>query len=187
MFIRRYLNAGSGSGGDAGGDPGQGSGGGDLSPLVYDTWLGEQSEEIKGLLDGHIKGLKSALESERGTRKDLEKQVRDLAAKAEQDSDAQKSLTEIADKLSGAEQQADFYEAAHAAGITNLKLAYTVAVQDEMFDRRGQVNFETMKQSYPELFGQGGTPPGNAGAGTDTPPPPAKDMNTFIRRAAGRM
>jgi len=155
-------------------------------PLTFDRWLGEQPNEVKGLLDGHTKGLKSALTSERDTRKGLEKQVRDLAAKAEKDSDAQKELVGIADKLSSAEQQTDFYEAAHAAGVTNLKLAYTVAVQDEMFDRRGQVNFDTLKQSYPELFGKTSTPPGNAGDGTDTQPDPAKDMNTFIRRSAGR-
>lgn len=154
--------------------------------LTFDGWLGEQPDEIKALLDGHTKGLKSALESERGNRKDLEKQVRDLAAKAEKDSETQKELTGIADKLSEADRKADFYEMAHSVGVTNLKLAYTVAMQDEMFDRRGQVNFDTMKQSYPELFGKVATPPGNAGAGTDTQPSPAKDMNRFIRAAAGR-
>lgn len=185
MLMRRYLDAGD-SGGGTGGEPGEDGDAGDSSPLTFDGWLGEQPDEVKTLLDGHTKGLKSALESERGNRKDLEKQVRDLAAKAEKDSETQKELTGIADKLSSAEQQADFYEAAHAAGVTNLKLAYTVAVQDEMFDRRGQVDFDTLKTQYPELFGKVSTPPGNAGDGTDTQPSPAKDMNTFIRRAAGR-
>jgi len=154
--------------------------------LTFDGWLGEQPDEVKALLDGHTKGLKSALESERGSRKDLEKQVRDLAAKAEKDSDAQKELAGIADQLGEADRKADFYEVAHSAGVTSLKLAYVIAVQDEMFDRRGQVNFDTMKQSYPELFGKVATPPGNAGAGTDTQPSPAKDMNRYIRAAAGR-
>lgn len=154
--------------------------------LTFDGWLGEQPDEIKELLDGHTKGLKSALTSERDTRKNLEKQVRDLAAKAEKDSEAQTQLAGIADQLGEADRKADFYETAHTAGVTNLKLAYTVAMQDEMFDRRGQVNFDTMKTQYPELFGKVSTPPGNAGAGTDTQPSPAKDMNRFIRTAAGR-
>lgn len=155
-------------------------------PLTFDGWLGEQPDEVKVLLDGHTKGLKSALESERGSRKDLEKQLRDLAAKAEKGSEAQTQLAGIADQLGEADRKADFYEMAHGAGVTNLKLAYTVAVSDEMFDRRGQVNFDTMKQSYPELFGAKSVPKGNAGDGTDTQPSPAKDMNRYIRTAAGR-
>jgi phage antirepressor YoqD-like protein len=155
--------------------------------LTFDGWLGEQPDEIKTLLEGHTKGLKSALESERETRKTLEKQVRDLAAKAEKDSDAQKELAGIADQLGEADRKTDFYEAAHAAGVTNLKLAYVVATTDGMFDRRGQVNFETLKQSYPELFGVKQTVKGNAGTGTNTEPPTSGDMNAFIRRAAGRM
>lgn len=156
-------------------------------PLTFDGWLGEQPEEVKALLDGHTEGLKSALKSERGSRKDLEKQLRDLAAKAEKGSEAQKELAGIADKLGEADRKADFYEAAHAAGVTNLKLAYVVASQDEMFDRRGRVNFDTLKTQYPELFGVKPAPTkGNAGSGTNTEPTPAENMNTFIRRSAGR-
>ena len=154
-----------------------------MTPPTFEAWLEEQTAETKALLDGHTKGLKSALDSERGTRKDLEKQMRDLAEKAEKGSEAQAELTKAADGLAEADRRAGFFEAAHAAGVANLKLAYTVAVQDEMFDRRGEANFEEMKRSYPELFGgKPAIPPGNAGAGTGAPPPPpAPDMNSFIR------
>ena len=158
------------------------------TPPTFETWLEAQAPEVKTLLDTHTQGLKSALDSERGTRKDMEKQLRDLAGKAEKGSEAQTELTKVADGLAEADRKTDFYEAAHAAGVNNLKLAYTVAVQDEMFDRRGGVNFEALKAAYPQLFG--GTPaapPGNAGAGTGTQPPaPKSGMNEFIRRQAGR-
>lgn len=176
---------GPGSNGDQGGDQGDGDNK-PPEPLVFDSWVKEQPDPVKTMLDVQTKGLKSALDSERESRKQLEKQVRDLAAKSEKDSEAQKKLTELADQMQGADRKADFYEAAHAAGVTNLKLAYTVAVQDEMFNRQGAVNFETMKQSYPELFGTPKPPPGNAGAGAGNPGPAKSDMNTFIRRAAGR-
>jgi len=157
-------------------------------PQTFEAWLEGLTPEAKVLLDTHTAGLKSALDSERGTRKDLEKQVRDLAGKAEKGSEAQTELTRVADGLAEADRKTDFYEAAHAAGVNNLKLAYTVAVQDDMFDRRGGVNFEALKTAYPQLFG--GTPaapPGNAGAGTGTQPPaPKGGMNEFIRRQAGR-
>lgn len=162
-----------------------GAGGGE-TPLVYADWLKEQPEPVQSMLDEQVKGLKSALDSERESRKSLEKQVRDLATKAEKGSDAEKQLTEFADRISEIDRKADFYEAAHAAGVTNLKLAYTVAVSDEMFDRLGRVNFTSMKDSYPELFGERKPPPGNAGSGTDNQQPASKSMNDFIRAAAGR-
>ena len=121
-----------------------------------------------------------------------------MAGKAEKGSEAEAQLTKLADTLAEqerksaeglaeAERRAVFYEAAHAAGITNLKLAYTVALQDEMFDKRGAVNFEALKAQYPELFGgKPSTPSGHAGAGTGSPPPAQADMNAFIRGSAGR-
>lgn len=156
-------------------------------PLQYEAWLKEQPDEVKNLLDTNVKGLKSALESERGTRKDLEKQLRDLAKKAEAGSEAQKQLTELADKMSNADRRAAFYEAAHLAGASNLKLAFMVAEQDDLFDKQGRVNFETMKKDFPELFGmaKATTPPGNPGNGTQQPPKGANSINDAIRAAAG--
>jgi len=192
-FEQAGGGAGSGAGGngnqkqDGGGSAGDGKNteGGD-PPRAFEAWVKDQPENVRTMLDGHTKGLKSALDGERDARKKLEKDLRDLAGKAEKDSDAQKKLTEMADQMGEADRRADFYEAAHAAGVSNLKLAYTVAVQDEMFDRKGNVNFEEMKKAYPELFG-GATkkPAGNAGEGNNNQPQ-GKGMNDFIRRAAGR-
>ncbi len=185
--------AGQGQGGQGGSGPGgQGQGAGDQGNQdgqgqTFENWLAGQPDQVKTLLDGHVKGLKSALESERDARKGLEKQLRDLAAKVEKGSEAEKSLTGMADRVAEGDRRVDFYEEAHAAGVTNLKLAYTVAVQDEMFDRKGRVNFEEMKKQYPELFG--GRPAaakGNAGAGTQGGQGTKGGMNEFIRRSAGR-
>lgn len=160
-------------------------------PTTWGAWLDAQPAEMKTLVqtlhDAEIHGLKSALDSERGKNKDAEKQLRELAEKAEKGSELQAKLAEMADSVQEAQRRSDFMEAAHAAGVTNLKLAYTVAVQDEMFDKHGRPNFEAMKTSYPELFASGkpAPPPGNAGAGTGTTPPPAGDMNTWIRKSAG--
>jgi hypothetical protein len=165
-------------------------------PATYESFFEAQPAEVKTLIEEHTQGLKSALESERESRKGLEKQVRDLAGKAEKGSEAEAQLTKLADSLAEAERKSAeglaeaerrtaFYEAAHAAGISNLKLAYTVALQDEMFDKRGAVNFEALRSSYPELFGgKPSTPPGNAGAGTGSPPVAQTDMNAFIRGSA---
>ena len=191
MFKRQLVffdaNAGGGGGnGDAGdGNNGQGGEGGN-STLTFDAWHEALPDDQKALIESHTKGLKSALDSERGSRKDMEKQLRDLAKKAEAGSEAQNQLTKLADDLSSADRKADFFEAAHTAGVKNLKLAYTVAVSDEMFDKHGRVSFDEMKKTYPELFGSTTTTRGDAGSGTDKKPNAKAGMNDFIRTASGR-
>jgi hypothetical protein len=176
-----------GSGGSGGGDQGGQGGGGTPKPLVFDDWLKGQAEDVKTMLDGHTNGLKSALADERKTRGDLEKQLRELAGKAEKGSEAEKKLIEMADQMSENDRRAEFYEEAHKVGVANLKLAYLVAVQEELFDKKNRVNFEEMKKGYPELFGSTKPPKGNAGDGTNNNQPAGHgDMNTWIRRSAGR-
>ena len=184
-----YFQSNSG-GGDGGGTSSSSnnnnSSNSDGGELTFDAWLEKQDEKVKGLLDGHTKGLKSALENERSTRKDLEKQVRDLASKAEKGSTAEKQLTEFADKIAESDRRADFFDAAHKAGVTNLKLAYTVAVSEDLFDKKGNVDFGKLKTAFPELFGTKKTPSGNAAEGTEGNTNVAADMNARIRRQAGR-
>lgn len=191
MFKRHVLYAtdaaGSGGTNGASGSGGEGSGNeGTQTALTFEAWQAALPDDQKALIEGHTKGLKSALDSERGTRKDLEKQLRDLAKKAESGSEAQTQLTQLADNLQAADRKADFYEAAHAAGVKNLKLAYTVATTEELFDKHGRANFDEMKKSYPELFGAVATPRGDAGSGTQTSQGGKGNMNDAIRKAAGR-
>jgi len=181
--------AGGGAGGGQGNNGQQSAGSNQQSQgdLTFESWFEKQDDKTKGLLDGHTKSLKSALESERASRKDLEKQVRDLALKAEKGSTAETQLTALADKIAEGDRKAEFFDAAHKAGVTNLKLAYTVAVTDDLFDKKGIVDFGKLKTSYPELFGAKKTPNGNAGDGTELNTNAATDMNARIRRAAGRV
>jgi hypothetical protein len=154
--------------------------------LTFDAWHETLPDDQKALIAGHTKGLKSALDSERESRKSLEKQLRDLAKSAEKGSEAQTQLTKLADDLQASDRKAEFYEAAHAAGVKNLKLAYTVAVSDEMFDKHGRADFAEMKKIYPELFGATTNVRGDAGSGTDKKTKPSGGMNEFIRSSAGR-
>jgi hypothetical protein len=169
------------------GAEGDGKAGAAGQTQTFDTWIGTQPEAIKGLVTEHEKGLKSALDSERTSRQDLEGQLRTMAKDAAKTPELQKSLTDMADKLVETDRRADFFDAAHSAGVTNLKLAYLCAVQDEMFDKKGNVNFEALKTKYPELFAGGKLKPrGNAGDGTGANQPAGGGMNAFIRQSAGR-
>ena len=149
--------------------------------LTFDTWLGSQPEDVRGLIDSHVSGLKNALGDERNQRKDLARKLKETSASMEAGSAARASLETMTANLDEASQRADFYAAAAAAGVRNLKLAYQAAKVDNLLDDLGG-----LKTVYPELFGAVRPPAGNAGAGAGQDGAPAKSMNNFIRTAAGR-
>lgn len=181
-MIYQAETGGAGSGAGEAGEP---AGAGD-APLEFEGWYKGQPEAVKSLLESHTSGLKSALDSEREGRKKAERELRDLAGKAEKGSEAEKKLIEMADQMAENDRRAEFYDEAHRAGVTNLKLAYLAAVTDDLFDKRGRVDMVEMKRNYPELFGLGKPPRGDAGNGTGKGPEAAGGMNAWIRKAAGR-
>ena len=155
--------------------------------LSWKPWFDALPEEARALVSERESGLKSALGTERDARKDAEKELRKAAGQAEKGSELQKQLEESADSLAASTTKSEFYEDAHKAGATNLKLAHAVAVTDELFDKRGNVNFDKMKDAYPELFGKNVPPRGDAGVGTGAAPGgEKKDMNLFIRQGADK-
>lgn len=165
---------------------GQGNEGG---TLTFEGWLEGQEEAIQTLVNDEVAGLRSALQSERQERRRFEKELRDAAGKLEEGSEARQRLDSLSGEMERMEKQAAFYEAAHAAGVTNLRLAWLAVQEDEsLVDRRGNVDMKRLKEDFPELFGGGQrkTPPGNAGSGTSDQPPATGGMNDFIRRSAGR-
>lgn len=188
MTINSGQAGGTGGQGQAGGtgDQGNGDQGTQGQGLTFEAWVIGQDENVRTMLDGHTSGLRSALNSERDARKGLEKQLKEIALKAEKGSELEKQLNELAAQQASLEQRADFFEQGHSAGVTNLKLAYLVASSEGYIDTKGRVNWDGMKKNYPELFGQTTRPSGNAGSGTNQQPTGAKSMNDYIRAAAGR-
>lgn len=159
----------------------------DEKPQDFATWLEAQDEPTKELYKEHTSGLKSALDSERETRRTLEKELREAAAAAEDGSEAKRKLEEATAHVQKANAQADFFEAAHAAGVADLRLAW-LAVQesDSLRDRSGKADFVRLKEQHPALFADAKKlPAGHAGAGA-SPDAPKDDPNANIRRAAGR-
>jgi len=155
--------------------------------LQWDTWHGALPEAEQKLIADHEGSLKSALKSERDARGEAEKSLREVAAKLEEGSDAQKQILELADAEAAASLKAEFYEEAHNANVTNLKLAYHVATTEGYIDKKGKVDFAGMKEQYPELFVKKFIPDGGAGEGTGGKLPGEKvNMNALIRKKAGR-
>ncbi len=187
MFGRDWLwfldeGAGGGTGGAAGaGGSGAGDGNGSgAGAQSYDAWLASQPAEIKSLVDGHIGGLKTALGAERERNKELEKNLREAASKADKGSDNERRLTEMANQVAEASRKTAFYEGAVTAGVANVKLAFMAAVSDDLFKKDGSVDFETLKKNYPELFRAAGS--NNAGTGGRSDQETGrKSMDAFIR------
>ena len=177
-------DGGAGGSGEADGEENQGE---QADVLVWDTFHDSLKPEAQALIATRESGLKTALSSERDARKTAEKDLRDVADKLEKGSQAQKDVLELADAVAAGTLKSDFYEDAHKSGVTNLKLAYLVAKDDDLFDKRGNVNFEKMKEANPELFGRKIIPDVGAGDGTGSRDMPKKvDMNAMIRKKAGR-
>lgn len=155
----------------------------------FDAFLAAQSDEVRTLHKAHEAGLKGALQKEREAREDTAKQLREAAKAAEENPTLKAQLEKLATDQEAANRRADFYEAASKpeVGITNLKLAYTVAVADELFDKKGNVDFKAMKADYPELFAsEKPAIPGHGGTGRRGEKTGPSDMNETIRELARR-
>lgn len=191
------AGGGTGDSGAAGGGTGGATGGaGGGTAFSFDTFSKGLSEADRAGLTGHFddqtKGLKSALEGERAARKDLEKQLGDLKAKAEKGSELEKQLEGLQKSLSESGLQTAFYEAAVSAGCTDLGLAWAAARMnvDKFFKRDNTPDMEALKAAHPALFAEqkkananAGTGTGGSGGGT---PNPNQSVNDALRRAAGR-
>lgn len=163
---------------------------GETPALKWDDWLAQQPDNIKSLIGEHTNGLKTALQSERGTRGNLERQLNDLKRQLTGNDDAQKEVTRIQAQLAEENTRADFYEAVGAAGATNLKRVWTLAKADGLVDEKGRFKLDDVKSAYSEYFtpAKPVVPAGNVGSGTQQPAPVLSGnaaVNNWIRSAAG--
>jgi len=156
-------------------------------PVKFDDWYGKLEDPIKDLVDDHVKGLKSALDSERTERRSLSKQLQSLSKSAEEGSEFQKQLQDTVGRLDEAEKKAKFLEDAHGQNISNLKLAWMAAKEEGLIGRDGTADFLKLREIAPELFASKTIiPAGNAGTGNGQAGTVKPNMSNWIRAAAGR-
>ena len=146
---------------------------------TFEQWLEEQDDTALSLIDSHTQGLRSALDSEREQRKSLARELKTISGKLDANSDAAKEVETLRGKLEAESARVEFYEEATQAGCRNLKLAWLAASSENLTIRQVQ-------GQYPELFARQTAPSSNAGNGAGTPPGPARDLNLYIRQAAGK-
>ena len=157
------------------------------TPKDFETWLEGQDETVKGLYNVHSESLLNTVRATRKERDDFARQIKELAKGQAEGSEARKALDEMGVKLEVSEKRATFLEESIKPEIQcrNAKAAWLLAQSENLFDRKGNPDWNAIKAEAPELFGLP-TASAKAGTGTATPPPATKNMNDFIRTASGR-
>jgi len=153
---------------------------------TFEDFLNTADDAVKELYKKHTDGLNSALDKERTSRKDLEKQMKDLLPKAEKGSELERELAEKvrlleeADKkYSEIERRAKFAEEASSEKCVNTKAAYALAATEGLFNENGTVKWKELKTLAPELFKLSGTDAGSTGKRALD-----NDINAALRQAA---
>lgn len=149
----------------------------------YDNWYKAQNDAARSMIDGHVAGLKSALETlkkERSTLKDEIKAIRDS-----KDSDAEKKVSEIQERFEQSERRIAFFENLPSEYYPNAKHVWTLASANGCIKKDGSLDVEKFKTECGALF-QPRTAKSNAGNGAGNPPSAANSpMNQALRQAAG--
>jgi hypothetical protein len=173
-------SAADGSGGGNKGDAG-------ASNETFEAWVEKQPETVKKLYDTHITGLKNTVKATREERDGLSNQLKELLPKAEKGSELEKSLLDLQSKLNASDKRANFAEEATKPeiGCSNPKAAFALANAEDLFDKRGNPDWDAIKKMAPELFGKF-LPDGNAGSGSQNSGTGTQSMDDLIRIKAGR-
>jgi hypothetical protein len=157
------------------------------TPVSFETWLEGQDETVKGLIAARFEKLETTVRTTRDERDNFSKQIKTLAKQQAEGSEAKAQLEQLGAQLEETERRAAFLEEAFnpALQCRNPRAAWTLAKAQDLFDKKGNPDWAALKREAPELFG---VPVANANAGNGTGKPPAtkNDMNSWIRRTAGR-
>lgn len=152
-------------------------------PVTWNKWLEGQAEDVRKLYGEHISGLTNTVAATRKERDAFAKELRDATGKLEKGSEAEKRLSELAEKLELTEKRATFLEEAvkPEIGCRNPKAAYALAVAEDLFSRNGAPDWRAIREVAPELFGKSSSSTANAGNGTDEKMRPGASMDDIIR------
>jgi hypothetical protein len=168
---------------------GAGSAGSVTPPADFDSWLATQTDETKTLVatlhEAKVKGLKSALSSERDAHKTLEKQLDAAIAKA---TGAEKAALEAMQvDVQAANMRAEFFADCQAAGIIDPRTAWAAVKEYDLHDRKGAPDIDALKDKCPYLF-QSASPQAprvSAGAGAGDRAVVKGDFNRNLRQTLG--
>jgi hypothetical protein len=127
----------------------------EVTPFDAAAFLAAQPEEARKGLEAHIettaKGLKTALDSEREARKDLEKQLKTLQGKAEKGGELEQAIEKMRGELVITNKRNAFLASA-PKDLEYIKEALAVAEVNGLIADDGKVDWESFKKSYAGFF-----------------------------------
>lgn len=123
---------------------------GETPPLSFDQLYTGLDDAGKRAIDGHISGLKSALDRERESAKVARSEVTTLTKKVQESSAAQQRVAEL-------ERKTAIMEQLYRIGVTNSQLAYmAVTTSQDLLDDKGVLDEQKFSKQFPELLKKGG-------------------------------
>jgi hypothetical protein len=159
------------------------------APPDPEEWYDSLDEPTRGVVDAYNVKLQNALKEERQQRKELQKQLKELAARPVDDTQWKSKIEEISGQLTEANLKASFYEsAAEQANLPAKRyaVAYKIAKIDGLISDDGEVDWKALQEQHDYLFSAPTQEtqqrkPGNAGSGIGGKPQPKRGMNDLIR------
>ncbi len=148
----------------------------------YEDWFGEQTEEVKAMIEEHYKNLLNSVKATRDERDALSIELKKLAKEVDGNSEAGKQLGELRAKLEASERKSNFIDEAVKQGVIRPQAAFAIANTENLYTEDGKPDWEKIRDSVPELFKVSNTN-NNAGSGTSNALP-KNNPNQIIRDAA---
>lgn len=134
----------------------------EVKPFDAAAFIAAQPEEARKGIEAHIeasaKGLHKALESERETRKDLEKQLKALQGKAEKGGELEQAIEKMRGELATTNKRNAFLASA-PKDLEYVKEALAVAEVNSLIADDGRVDWDKFKKDYPGFFAKPAPPP----------------------------
>lgn len=148
----------------------------------FESFLESQPKEIQEKYETHVKGLKTALQSERDAHQTFERQLREVTGKLEATSQTRQELERLTQER---DAKINFFNKAHELGISDLELAFLAANSAKLISDSGP-DFTKLKELHPQLFTTKVVTSGDAGKGRESVVRETSNsiINTRLRNAA---
>ena len=154
----------------------------------FETWLQQQSEEVRAAYEQHVARLKGALRSERETRSQLEKQLKRILKGEEVPDSVRSQIEQATQQLRDLELRAEFISEAAKRQVLYPDLLFRAAKEQlqNTEDLNNDLLWERLRREYPALFRPAAATRSaeDAGARGETPQLPSVD--DYIREMARR-
>ena len=148
---------------------------------TFEGWYKALPADVQGLVDDHVDGLRSALNTERSERKSLEKRLKEIQKQADEGRRRQSQLQQLSDEMSAATARASFFEAAHTADVRTCAWPGWRPTMPASSTRKPEQWTSPNCAKWLELFAGKTLPPANAGAGARQTGVAKPGMNDFTR------